>query len=178
MAEVITTSNLWRQLSLVVMLRWQTFRNGMRSQSEKMHVLGSVALGIFFTLLTFGGALGIGFGAFEIVAMQRWIFLSLMLWGIFMFWQFVPVLASQTNPGFDGRNLLRFPLRFSTFLMMSIAYGLADPFALAGIMWHAAIGVGISLAWPDLKWWAALALCISVLMNLLFNRMMFSWLDR
>ena len=95
-----------------------------------------------------------------------------------MFWQFVPVLASQTNPGFDGRNLLRFPLRFSTFLMMSIAYGLADPFALAGIMWHAAIGVGISLAWPDLKWWAALALSISVLMNLLFNRMMFAWLER
>ncbi len=71
-----------------------------------------------------------------------------------------------------------FLLRFSTFLMMSIAYGLADPFALAGIMWHAAIGVGISLAWPDLKWWAALALSISVLMNLLFNRMMFAWLER
>src|ERR1700733_8393769 len=178
MAEVITTSNLWRQLSLVVMLRWQTFRNGMRSQSEKMHVLGSVALGIFFTLLTFGGALGIGFGAFEIVAMQRWIYLSMMLWGIFMFWQFVPVLASQTNPGFDGRNFLRFPIRFSTFFLMSTAYGLADPFALAGILWHIAMGIGISVARPDLKWWAALALACSALMNLLFNRMLFAWLER
>jgi len=178
MAEVITTSNLWRQLSLVVMLRWQTFRNGMRSQSEKMHVLGSVALGIFFTLLTFGGALGIGFGAFEIVAMQRWIYLSMMLWGIFMFWQFVPVLASQTNPGSDGRNFLRFPIRFSTFFLMSTAYGLADPFALAGILWHIAMGIGISVARPDLKWWAALALACSALMNLLFNRMLFAWLER
>lgn len=178
MAEVTTTNNLWRQLLLVVMLRWQTFRNGMRSQSEKMHVLGSVALGIFFTLLTFGGALGIGFGAFEIVGMQRWVYLSAMLWGIFMFWQFVPVLASQTNPGFDGRNFLRFPIRFSTFFLMSTAYGLADPFALAGILWHIAMGIGISIARPDLKWWAALALAYSALMNLLFNRMLFAWLER
>ncbi len=178
MAEVITTNNLWRQLSLVMMLRWRTFRNGMRSQSEKMHVLGSVALGIFFTLLAFGGALGIGFGAFEIVGMQRWIYLSAMLWGIFMFWQFVPVLASQTNPGFDGRNFLRFPIRFSTFFLMSTAYGLADPFALAGILWHIAMGIGISVARPDLKWWAALVLACSALMNLLFNRMLFAWLER
>jgi ABC-2 type transport system permease protein len=178
MAEVTTTNNLWRQLWLVVMLRWQTFRNGMRSQSEKMHVLGSVALGIFFTLLTFGGALGIGFGAFEIAGMQRWIYLSMMLWGIFMFWQFVPVLASQTNPGFDGRNFLRFPIKFSTFFLMSTSYGLADPFALAGILWHIAMGIGISVARPDLKWWAALALACSALMNLLFNRMLFAWLER
>jgi ABC-2 type transport system permease protein len=178
MAEVTTTNNLWRQLSLVIMLRWQIFRNGMRNQSEKMHVLGTVALGIFFTLLTFGGALGIGFGAFEIVGMQRWIYLSVMLWGIFMFWQFVPVLASQTNPGFDGRNFLRFPIKFSTFFLMSTSYGLADPFALAGILWHIAMGIGISVARPDLKWWAALALSCSALMNLLFNRMLFAWLER
>lgn len=178
MAEVSTTNNLWRQLTLVIWLRWQTFRNGLRSQSEKMHVLGSVALGIFFTLLTFGGALGIGFGAFEIVGMQRWIYLSAMLWGIFMFWQFVPVLASQTNPGFDGRNFLRFPIKFSTFFLMSTAYGLADPFALAGLLWHITMGIGISVARPDLKWWAALALACSALMNLLFNRMLFAWLER
>src|SRR5580704_2653154 len=99
--------------------------------------------------------------------------------GNFHVWQFVPVLASQTNPSFDGRNLLRFPIKFSTFFLMSAAYGLADPFALAGIMWHIAMGIGISIARPDLKWWAALALALacSALMNLLFNRMLFAWLE-
>ena len=178
MAEMSNSTSLGRQVLLVILLRWQTFRNGLRSQSEKMHVLGSVALGLFFTALTLGGSFAIGFGAFEIVKLQRWLILSLMLWGIFMFWQFVPVLASQTNPGFDGRNLLRFPLRFSAFFLMSAAYGLADPFALAGILWHIAMGIGISIARPDVKWWAALALTVSALMNLLFNRMMFSWLER
>jgi ABC-2 type transport system permease protein len=178
MAEVTIPNNLWRQISLVILLRWQTFRNGIRSQSEKMHVLGSAALAIFFTMLTIGGSIGLGFLSFEIVGMQRWIFLSAILWGIFLFWQFVPVLASQTNPGFDGRNLLRFPIKFSTFFLMSTAYGLADPFALAGILWHFAMWIGISMARPDLRWWAALALVCSALMNLLFNRMLFSWLER
>jgi ABC-2 type transport system permease protein len=178
MAEVNNSNYIWRQISLVILLRWQTFRNGMRSQSEKMHVLGSAALGLFFTALTIGGSIAVGFGAFEIVGMQKWVFLSMMLWGIFLFWQFVPVLASQTNPGFDGRNLLRFPIKFSTFFLMSSAYGLADPFALAGILWHIAMEIGISIARPDLRWWAALALACSALMNLLFNRMLFAWLER
>ena len=146
MAEVTNSNTLYRQLSLVILLRWQTFRNGMRSQSEKMHAFGTVALGLFFTILTLGGSLGLGVVAFEIAGTQKWIYLSMILWGIFMFWQFVPVLASQTNPGFDGRNLLRFPIKFSAFFLMSAAYGLADPFALAGILWHIAIGVGISIA--------------------------------
>jgi len=178
MAEVTGSMSLVRQVSLVVLLRWQIFRNSMRSQAEKMHLLGTAALGLFFTALTIGGSIAIGFGAFEIAGMQRWVFLSMMLWGIFMFWQFLPVLASQTNPGFDGRNLLRFPIRFSSFFVMSAAYGLADPMALAGILWHAAMGIGISIARPDLTWWAALALSVSALMNLLFNRMLFAWLER
>src|ERR1700727_904744 len=119
MAEVTSSNNIWSQISLVILLRWQTFRNGMRSQSEKMHVLGSAAIGIFFTMLTIGGSIGLGVVTFEIVGMQKWVYLSAILWGIFLFWQFVPVLASQTNPGFDGRNLLRFPIKFSTFFLMS-----------------------------------------------------------
>jgi ABC-2 type transport system permease protein len=178
MAEVTNSNTLYRQLSLVILLRWQTFRNGMRSQAEKMHALGTVALGLFFTILALGGSLGLGIVTFEIVETPKWIYLSMILWGIFMFWQFVPVLASQTNPGFDGRNLLRFPIKFSAFFLMNAAYGLADPFALAGILWHIAIGIGISIARPDLKWWAALALACSVLMNLLFNRMLYAWLER
>jgi len=178
MADVANSTGLGRQLSLVMLVRWQSFRNSLRSKTEKMHLFGSVALGLFFGLQALGVAAGICFGAFAIVRTQRWIYLSLMLWGIFLFWQFVPVVASEMNPGFDGRNLLRFPMRFSAFFLMCAAYGVADPFALVGILWHVAIGVGVSISRPDLAWWAALALTISILMNLLFNRLVFAWLER
>jgi ABC-2 type transport system permease protein len=178
MADLANSTGLGRQLSLVILVRWQTFRNSLRSKSEKAHLAGSVVLGLFFAVQVLGVSIGICFGAFFIARTHKWIYLSLLLWGIFLFWQFVPVLASEMNPGFDGRNLLRFPLRFSTFFLMSAAYGVADPFALTGILWHVAIGVGVSIARPDLMRWAALALSISMVMNLLFNRLVFAWLER
>jgi len=178
MAEVANLTGLGRQLSLLITVRWQTFRNGLRSKSEKVHLAGSILLGLFFGVQVLAVSVGICFGAYATVMSRKWIFLSVMLWFIFLFWQLVPVLASEMNPGFDGRNLLRFPLRFSAFFLMSAAYGVADPFALVGILWHAAIGVGIAIAQPDLAWWAALALAISVTMNLLFNRLVFAWLER
>jgi ABC-2 type transport system permease protein len=170
--------SLGQQLWLMMGLRWKIFRNGLRSQSEKMHFLGSALLSLIFGLMLLGIATGICFGSYELASLNQWKYLPAILWGIFMFWQFFPVLASQTSPGFDGRNLLRFPLRFSAFLLMSVAYGIADPFAAAGILWHLAMGIGVSIARPDLAGWTALALLVSVLMNLLFNRMLFSWLER
>ena len=179
MAEIAYSTGLGRQLSLLILVRWQTFRNSLRSKSEKIHLVGNIALGFFFGVQVLAlSFVGIGFGAYAIVMSRKWNFLTLMLWVIFLFWQFVPVLATEMNPGFDGRNLLRFPLRFSAFFLMSAAYGVADPFALVGILWHVAIGVGVTVAQPDLAWWAALALTISVLMNLLFNRLVFAWLER
>ena len=181
MAEVTSARGsigLGQQLWLVAGLRWKTFRNGLRSKSEKMHLLGTIMLSLVFGAMVLGLSVGIGFGSYQIAESGRWILLSAILWGIFAFWQFVPILASQTNPGFDGRNLLRFPLRFSSFLMMSVAYGMADPFAVAAILWHIAMLIGVSIARPQVMWWAALALGTSVVMNLLFNRMLFSWLER
>jgi ABC-2 type transport system permease protein len=162
----------------MILVRWQTFRNGLRSRSERVHLAGFVALSLFFAAVTLGVAAGFGFGAFAIVRTGNWLVLSLLFWGIFLGWQVVPVLAMELNPGFDGRNLLRFPLRFSAFFLMSATYGVADPFALAGILWHMAVGLGISLARPDLVGWAALAVLVSILMNLLFNRLVFAWLER
>jgi hypothetical protein len=180
-AEVITSNrstSLTQQLWLVIGLRWKLFRNGIRSQSEKMHLLGSVLLGLVFGVMVLGVSFGIGFGSYILADSKKWSIFVAIFWGIFVFWQFFPVLASQTNPGFDGRNMLRFPLRFSAFLLMSVAYGLADPFALAGMLWHIAIVAGVSIARPDLVWWALLAVALAILMNLLFNRMMYAWLER
>ena len=188
MAEVTNknaSSGLGQQLWLVVGLRWRIFRNGLHAKSEKMHFIGAALLGLIFGVMVLGLSTGICFGSYQIASAPwtlaspgQWIFLTAIFWGIFMFWQFVPVLASQTNPGFDGRNLLRFPLRYSAFLLMSIAYGVADPFAAAGILFHVAIGVGVSLARPDLLPWTAVALIVSVLMNLMFNRMLYAWVER
>lgn len=184
MAEVTTTNAIARptplgqQIWLVVGLRWRTFRNGLRSKSETMHVIGSVVMSLAFTLVTLAVGAGIGIGSYKLVSLNEFQFLIAILWGIFLFWQFVPILTSQMNPGFDGRNLLRFPLRFSAFFLMNVAYGLADPAALSGVFWHLAMGIGITVARPSLWPWVVIALGFSVAINLIFNRMLFAWIER
>ena len=178
MAQVAKQTGLATQLSLVIGVRWLIFRNGLRSRSEKAHLAGTVLLGFFIGVITLGAAVLICIGAFAITESGNWLALSLMFWGIFSLWQVAPVLAAEMNPGFDGRNLLRFPLRFSAFFLMGAAYGVADPFALAGILWHLAIALGVTIARPELAGWAALAITISVIMNVLFNRLVFAWLER
>lgn len=178
MAEVAKPVSLGRQLWLVMLVRWLTFRNGLRSRSEKVHLIGSAAFGLFLSMLVLGISIVMSLAAYALVTGGNWLVLAMLFWGIFLVWQVTPVLTSEMNPGFDGRNLLRFPLRFSAFFLMGAAYGIADPFALAGIAWHVAIGVGVSIARPDLTWWAALALILSIAMNLLFNRLVFAWLER
>ncbi len=184
MAEVTNSgtsakpTSLGQQIWLVVGLRWKTFRNGLRSKSETMHLAGTVALGLIFALMAVGLGFGICYGSYELASSNQFQYLIAILWGIFVFWQFIPVLASQVNPGFDGRNLLRFPLRFSAFFLMNLAYGLADPFALAGIFWHLMMGIGVTVARPDLWPWVVFALGASAVMNLAFNRMLFAWVER
>jgi ABC-2 type transport system permease protein len=177
-AEVTHKTGLIQQLLLVMQVRWLTVRNGLRSQSEKMHFAGTIFLSLLFILMSLGVGVGVGVGSHELARTGGWAYLSLILWGIFFFWQVVPVLATQTGGGFDGQNLLRFPLRFSTFLLMSVAYGLADPFALTGMFWHIVMCVAVSMARPELTGWAVLALGGSIITNLLFNRMVASWLER
>ena len=58
MAEVTTPVGVGRQLALVIGLRWRIFRNSLRSQSEKIHILGTAAMGIFYAALTVGGSIG------------------------------------------------------------------------------------------------------------------------
>jgi ABC-2 type transport system permease protein len=178
MAAVADSSGLARQLWLVVAVRWQIFRNGLRSASERAHVAGTIAVGVFAAVFAAGVSAAIGFGSFAIAESRNWFGISLLLWGMFLFWQFLPVLAIGMNPGFDGRNLLRFPLRFSAFLLLSAVYGLSDPLAIIAILWHVAMGIGISIVRPDLIFWTSLTLIVSILMNLLFNRFVFSWLER
>lgn len=178
MAEVNHPIGLARQLRLVMGLRWMTFRNGLRSKTEKMNVASTILVGLLWTAMSFGVGIAVCFGAYQIALSKEWIWLAAIFWGVFMFWQFFPLLASQANIGLDDRNLLRFPLSFSAFFLLSAASGLADPFAATGIFWQVAAGAGVSIARPDLIPWAILAISASVLMNLLFNRMLFSWLAR
>jgi hypothetical protein len=90
----------------------------------------------------------------------------------------MPLMIATSSAAFDFRNLLRFPLRFSVFLLLSLTYGLFDPAALASLLWLVCIATGLLLARPDLLAGVLLILAGFALVNLLLSRTVFSWLER
>lgn len=141
----------------------------------------AVSLILVGTLL--GGvavAVGVGLGAISFFLIRdgkpEWI--SLPLWLVFLFWQLVPLFALATTVQFNFANLLRFPLRFSTFFGLSLVYGLAEPIALVSMFWTLSMAVGIGLARPDVVAWIAPAFALFAAANLMLSRVAFSWLER
>jgi ABC-2 type transport system permease protein len=166
------------QIRLIMELRWRMFRNGLRESSAKLHAAGAILLSLLWAALAMGPGIALVIGGRLLVLHNQTQWFLLLLWGISLFWQLFPILSLQQTPDLDTRSLLRFPVRFPAFFLLSLAYGLAGPAELAGIFWHACLGVGIVSARPDLIGWTALVLGISVVMNLLFSRMTYSWFDR
>jgi ABC-2 type transport system permease protein len=178
MAEVNRGPRIGEQIRLVVGLRWRLFRNSLRKSTAKMNFIMTVITETIWSLLAVGSGIGMIFGGYFLAQSHRTGILAIIVWVFAFFWQVIPVMTAQFAPDFDISGLLRFPLRFPVFFALSVSYGLADPIALTCVFWHICLGIGISVARPDLAGWVVLILGASILMNLLFNRMIFTWLDR
>jgi ABC-2 type transport system permease protein len=178
MAEVNRGLGISEQVRLVVGLRWRLFRNGLRKSTAKMNFIMTVITEVIWSLMAIGSGVGLIIAGYYLAEHGNTKVFTIILWAFAFFWQFIPVITAQFAPDFDISGLLRFPLRFPVFFALSVSYGLADPIALTCVFWHICLGIGISIARPDLALWMALVLCASILMNLLFNRMVFTWLDR
>jgi ABC-2 type transport system permease protein len=178
MAEVIHEPRIGEQIRLVVGLRWRLFRNGLRKSTAKMNFIMTVITETIWGLLAIGSGVGIIFAGYFLVDSGKTGILTIIVWVFAFFWQFIPIMTAQFAPDFDITGLLRFPLRFPVFFALSVSYGLADPIALTCVFWHICLGIGVSVARPALAPWMILVLGASILVNLLFNRMIFTWLDR
>ena len=178
MAGLGSTPKLRTQLALIAGLRWRLFRNSLRSTSARLDLLGLIAAASLAGVFAAGIGLALGTGAYFAVVQGRPERLGLLLWAVFLLWHFLPVMLAGFSLYFDFRNLLRFPLRFSVLFLLSLAYGLADPAAVAGLFWLICIAAGLGMARLNLLPWAVLALAVFAAMNLLLSCLISSWIER
>ncbi len=104
--------------------------------------------------------------------------LLLLFWSICLFWQAFPLFIAGFGAPFEFRTLLRFPLRFSAFYIIGLAYGLADFAAVCGTCWLLSVAVGIGMARPALIPSVLLIVVLFIWMNITFERLLSSWLER
>src|SRR5205823_12751768 len=120
---------------LVAGLRWRLLRNGLRRKSNRFDLIGLIFVGVMSALFVFGLCFAFFAGAYNFLSVGRLGLLSLLFWGVFVFWQLFPIFAAGFSAAFEFGTLLRFPLDLTAFYVISLAYGLADFSALASVCW-------------------------------------------
>ena len=178
MAGLNAVPGVSQQIRLVALLRWMLFKNSLRSVKGRLQAVSTVFLWLMMSGIVFGGGIFFGFAAYILVSEGHWARLAVLLWIIFLFWQIYPIFAASVGAQFDFSNLLRFPIRFSSFVALSLIYGLFDPGAVASLIWLFCMWIGLIFARPMMFGWGLLVLLAFAAMNLFFARMLLAWIEK
>jgi hypothetical protein len=134
--------------------------------------------GVFAALFVLGICFAFFFGAYSFLSGGHESWIAFLYWGIFLFWQLVPIFTAGFGAGFEFRTLLRFPLSLRAFYVIGLAYGLSDFAAVASSCWLVAMIIGASVANPSVLPAMLLISALFLLMNITLERMIGSWLER
>jgi len=178
MADVAPSFGTLSQVAIIARLRARIFRNSIRTTSARLDLVAFLLVGALVAFLALGIGMGMAFGAYFALTTGKLALLNFLFWGIFLAWHVLPILFASFTVGFDFRNLLRFPLRFLAFYLLSLAYSLFDPALLSCLFWLICLGAGAAFARPDLFPAILLVVMVFAATNLLLGRLISSWLER
>src|SRR5579864_4449023 len=174
----MTRPEVSTQLTAIANLRWRMFLNGLRSQRGKIELASRILISLVFVLGGFGGSIAATGFAWYFVSQNNAEYLAILLWPIFFFWQFFPVMSTAFTNNPDSSELLRFPLTYRSYFLVRLAYGFFDPASALGTVGLLGILLGVSIARPLLFPWALLVLLTFALFNLVLMQTVFAWLER
>jgi ABC-2 type transport system permease protein len=178
MADVTQPVSVFEQIRLVAGLRWRILRNGLRKKNNRHDLIGLVFAGIFSSVLVFGLCFAFFGGAYAFLSQGRPEWMALLFWGIFLFWQIIPIFVAGFGANFEFRTLLRFPLSLRAFYLIGLAYGFADFSALASVIWLLAMTAGATAAKPGVLPAMLLIVAVFLLLSVTLERLVGSWLER
>lgn len=166
------------QFSAVAYVRWRLFVNSLRTVGGRLELVARGFMFFGFGLLGLGGSLGMSAAAWYFVARGKTELLATLLWPIFFFWQFFPVVATAFTETMDSSNLLRFPLTFRSYFVIRIAYGALDPATAVASLWLTGIAIGIAVANFQYFLLALPVLFLFAAFNILLSQMIYAWVER
>jgi ABC-2 type transport system permease protein len=166
------------QYGAMARLRWEIFRSGLRS-IHGVFDLGATGITwmIYGVLGLFLGA-GTGIATYFLVSGAHWRALPILFWVLMFLWQMIPIMLASFQQQFDLGILLRFPVRFGSYYLLYLVFGLLDISTVLGGIACLGIFVGVAVAEPSLLLWTTLALVVFAAFNILLVRAIFAWIER
>lgn len=166
------------QFAAIARVRWQLFVNSLRTVRGRLELVARAFMFLGFAILGMGGSVGLGIAAWYFVSQGKAVFLAVLLWPVFLFWQMFPVLATAFSDNVDSSNLLRFPLTFRSYFFVRIIFGSLEPATAIGMLWSTGIAFGVTAAAPSLIVAALPAMLGFAILNILLGRMIYAWVER
>ena len=179
-----TEANIWSaaqssaQYRAIAWLRWRIFLNNFRRKGSTGDLVARILIIPFAIVILILPTAGAGFGAWYFAHSEHLERIAWILWGAFALCQFLNLQLGQPGTTFDPTQLIRFPLPASRYTTVRLFFGLLSPANIASVCIALSMAIGITVALPDLWLYTFVALFIFAATNLLFNRMLFAWIDR
>jgi len=166
------------QYAALAAMRWQAFRNGMRTTRGSFEAAASGISYAVYSLMGLGLTAGLAAAAYMMTSKDAWEGMPVLFWAVFATWQLTPVVIASFQQPFDLSGLLRFPMGFGPFYLLHVIFGMIDASTILGGLGCLGIWIGATLAGAGAGGWTALALAVFACFNILLSRAIFVWLDR
>lgn len=164
------------QYRALVQMRLLLLRRGLQSASSKVSFVLRIVVQLLFASVACLLGIGAGVGAYYAVSEGELRFAQHGLFFASLVWQLL-VLLRSTVAHEVGRNLLRFPIRFKTYVTLWTLSGMLGFTNIAGAF--IGIGVFIGAALAGAPYLAALATgALFFLFNFALSRVSYLWLER
>jgi len=173
-----TSSQTRAQFFAILRLRWDMLRNGFRRKGGTGELIGRILLYPVLAGMAFGPSVLVALGAYFFTRYEHLDRIAWLLWAIFAYCQLLNIQLGQPGSTFDPTQLIRFPLSVRNYIYIRLCFGLLTPANVIGSLMSFSIALGLIIAAPALWLYALLALFVFNLANVLFSRMVFSWVDR
>ena len=166
------------QFGAITRLRWQMYRNGFRRKGGKGDLAATLSVAPFALLIIGGLCAGAGAAALWVGFSGQIERVSWVLWGIFLLSQLANLNLGQPGTTFDPTQLIRFPMSIWSYTAVRLFFGILAPANIIVTLMSLAAATGLTIARPALAGWAFTAMTVFAVVNVLFTRMIFAWVDR
>lgn len=166
------------QYRALMTMRFRMLVNSVRSVQGAFEFGARGVAFVIYSIMGVSLGIGLGAGSYSMVSSGHFQYMTALAWTVLLVWQVLPIALASFQEQFDFNGLLRFPVSFASFYLLSIAFGLVDIPALLGGICCIGIWTGVTLARPGLSGWAALALAVYAIFNILLARTVLAWVDR
>ncbi len=173
-----TAAQTRAQFGAITRLRWQMYLNGFRRKGGKSDLAATLMVAPIALVIISGLCFGAGATALWAAVSGHIDRVSWVLWAIFLLSQLANLNLGQPGTTFDPKQLIRFPMGVWSYTAVRLFFGILAPGNLIATLMSLAAAGGVTIGRPALAGWAFGAIIVFAVVNVLFTRMIFAWVDR